>query len=106
MNWNKGKVWFWGPRPGIGVFWDWWPRGWWSGWARPVFLFTIEGETAHGSGRSVEGFHFFKGLETLEDYLLGFGGHAAAAGATLMVKDLPSFEQAFESLVQDVGIGN
>ncbi|MBA4394033.1 MAG: single-stranded-DNA-specific exonuclease RecJ, partial [Desulfobacca sp.] len=70
-------------------------------WARPVFLFTLEGETAHGSGRSIEGFNLFKGLETLEDYLLGFGGHAAAAGATLKVKDLPGFEQAFESLVHN-----
>ena len=69
--------------------------------SKPVFLFTLEGETAHGSGRSVEGFHLFKGLETLEEFLLGFGGHAAAAGVTLMCKDLPSFEKAFESLVQN-----
>ncbi|MBI4767613.1 MAG: single-stranded-DNA-specific exonuclease RecJ [Deltaproteobacteria bacterium] len=69
--------------------------------SKPVFLFTLEGETAHGSGRSVEGFHLFKGLENLEEFLLGFGGHAAAAGATLMCKDLPSFEKAFESLVQN-----
>ncbi len=56
--------------------------------SKPVFLFALEGETAHGSGRSVEGFHLFKGLEALEEYLLGFGGHAAAAGASLMIKDL------------------
>jgi single-stranded-DNA-specific exonuclease len=69
--------------------------------SKPVFLFTLEGETAHGSGRSVEGFHLFKGLETLEEYLLGFGGHAAAAGVTLKRKDLPSFGQALESLIQE-----
>jgi single-stranded-DNA-specific exonuclease len=69
--------------------------------SKPVFLFTLEGETAHGSGRSIEGFHLFNGLETLEEYLLGFGGHAAAAGATLRSIDLPSFEQALEALVQD-----
>jgi single-stranded-DNA-specific exonuclease len=68
--------------------------------ARPVFLFSLEGETAHGSGRSPEGFNLFKALESLEEYLLGFGGHAAAAGASLKVKDLPDFEKAFESLVQ------
>ena len=71
-------------------------------WARPVFLFTLEGETAHGSGRSIEGFNLFKGLESLETYLLAFGGHAAAAGATLRVLDLPAFEQAFEALVQNL----
>jgi single-stranded-DNA-specific exonuclease len=69
--------------------------------ARPVFLFSMEGETAHGSGRSPEGFNLFKALEHLEDFLLGFGGHAAAAGASLKVIDLPGFEQAFESLVQN-----
>ena len=68
--------------------------------SRPVFLFAIEGGTAHGSGRSIEGFNLFKGIEILEDYLLEFGGHAAAAGATLMAKDLTAFEQAFEDLVQ------
>lgn len=71
-------------------------------WVRPVFLFTIEGETAHGSGRSIEGFNLFKGLEALEEYLLTFGGHAAAAGATLKIADLPAFEQAFEALVQNM----
>lgn len=71
-------------------------------WVRPVFLFTIEGETAHGSGRSIEGFNLFKGLEALEEYLLTFGGHAAAAGATLKISDLPAFEQAFEALVQNM----
>jgi single-stranded-DNA-specific exonuclease len=70
-------------------------------WGRPVFLFAIEGETAHGSGRSVEGFHLFQGLENLEPHLLRFGGHAAAAGATLKTENLPEFTRAFESLVQD-----
>lgn len=69
-------------------------------WTRPVFLFALEGEKAHGSGRSVEGFNLFKGLEALEKYLLRFGGHAAAAGAALMIEDLPAFEQAFEELVR------
>ncbi|HMK66184.1 MAG TPA: DHHA1 domain-containing protein, partial [Thermodesulfobacteriota bacterium] len=69
-------------------------------WARPVFLFTIEGDSAHGSGRSVEGLHLFKGLESLESYLLGYGGHAAAAGASLRTENLPAFAQAFESLAR------
>jgi single-stranded-DNA-specific exonuclease len=69
--------------------------------SKPVFLFALEGDTAHGSGRSVEGFHLFNGLEILEEHLLGFGGHAAAAGVTLRIKDLPSFEQALEALVKN-----
>ncbi len=42
--------------------------------SKPVFLFTLEGDIAHGSGRSVEGFHLFKGLEKLEEFLVSFGG--------------------------------
>ena len=42
--------------------------------SKPVFLFTLEGETAHGSGRSIEGFHLFKGLENLEEFLLRLWG--------------------------------
>lgn len=67
-------------------------------WSRPAFVFAIEGELAHGSGRSIEGFHLVKGLEALENLLLKFGGHAAAAGVTLKAKDLPLFEKAFEEL--------
>ncbi len=37
-----------------------------------------------------------------KNILLAFGGHAAAAGATLKVLDLPAFEQAFEALVQNL----
>lgn len=70
-------------------------------WARPVFLFAVDGEKAHGSGRSLDGFHLVKGLETLETYLLSYGGHAAAAGATLKTADLPEFEKAFESLARE-----
>ncbi|MEW6187492.1 MAG: single-stranded-DNA-specific exonuclease RecJ [Thermodesulfobacteriota bacterium] len=70
-------------------------------YSKPVFLFSIEGEMAHGSGRSVEGFHLFNGLEALEGFLTRFGGHEAAAGATLPSLDLLAFEEALENLVQD-----
>jgi len=68
--------------------------------SKPVFLFSIEGETAHGSGRSVEGFHLFKGLEALDECLIGYGGHEAAAGAALKSQDLALFAEALEDLVR------
>jgi single-stranded-DNA-specific exonuclease len=71
--------------------------------AKPVFLFSIEGEVAHGSGRSLEGFHLFQGLEALEGFLIKFGGHESAAGATLPAGNLRAFEEALENLVQETG---
>jgi single-stranded-DNA-specific exonuclease len=69
-------------------------------WFRPVFLFGLENGLAHGSGRSIGGFHLVKGLETMEDRLIRFGGHAAAAGATLRADRLPGFARDLEDLVE------
>lgn len=69
-------------------------------WFRPVFLFGLENGLAHGSGRSIGGFHLVKGLEKLEDQLVRFGGHAAAAGATLKAESLPRFTRDLEELVE------
>jgi single-stranded-DNA-specific exonuclease len=69
-------------------------------WSRPAFVFSIEGDLAQGSGRSIEGFHLVKGLEKLENLLVKFGGHAAAAGVTLRAADLPDFEKGLEELVE------
>jgi single-stranded-DNA-specific exonuclease len=68
-------------------------------WSRPVFLFGLENGLAHGSGRSIAGFHLVKGLEKFEDRLIRFGGHAAAAGATLQADRLPEFARELEQLV-------
>lgn len=69
-------------------------------WFRPVFLFGLENGLAHGSGRSIGGFHLVQGLEKLEDRLIRYGGHAAAAGATLPADLLPGFARDLEELVE------
>ncbi|MCU0579747.1 MAG: single-stranded-DNA-specific exonuclease RecJ, partial [Desulfobacterota bacterium] len=69
-------------------------------WFRPVFLFGLDNGLAHGSGRSIGGFHLVRGLEKLEDRLVRFGGHAAAAGATLRAALLPEFARDLEQLVE------
>lgn len=55
---------------------------------RPALVLTHEGGEAHGSGRSVQGFHLLDALtaahtETGEPLFLRFGGHAHAAGFAL-----------------------
>ena len=57
----------------------------------PALLFTIEGDEARGSGRSVGQVNLFKAVESCSDILTRFGGHEAAVGVTLPVDKLPEF---------------
>ena len=50
---------------------------------RPVVVLSIEGETAHGSARSIEPYHLLNGLTSCADLFDKFGGHSHAAGVTL-----------------------
>jgi single-stranded-DNA-specific exonuclease len=51
-----------------------------EGHHRPVVLIALDGESGRGSGRSIEGFDLLAGLDACAEYLLGHGGHRAAAG--------------------------
>ena len=50
---------------------------------RPCVVFSIDGEVAHGSGRSIEAYHLLNGLTACEDLFEKFGGHSHAAGVTI-----------------------
>jgi single-stranded-DNA-specific exonuclease len=47
---------------------------------RPAVVIALDGEEAHGSGRSIPGFHLLDALETVPELFARFGGHAAAVG--------------------------
>ena len=59
----------------------------------PCLLFTIEGDEARGSGRTVGQVNLFKALESTSDLLTRFGGHEAAVGVTLPVSKMPEFTE-------------
>ena len=59
----------------------------------PSMLFTIDGDEARGSGRSVGQVNLFKAVENASDLLTRFGGHDAAVGVTLPASKLPEFSQ-------------
>jgi len=50
---------------------------------RPCVVFSIDGEMAHGSGRSIEAYHLLNGLTACSDLFEKFGGHSHAAGITI-----------------------
>ena len=76
---------------------------------RPVFAFARAKESAdgwelRGSGRSIPGLHLRDALDLVAkrhpELLRRFGGHAAAAGVTLLEDALPLFEAAFEEVAR------
>jgi single-stranded-DNA-specific exonuclease len=50
---------------------------------RPCVVLSIDGELAHGSGRSIEAYHLLNGLTSCADLFEKFGGHSHAAGITI-----------------------
>ena len=57
---------------------------------RPSIVLTDSAseDCLKGSGRSIEAYHMFRGLEEVKDLLLKFGGHPAAAGLTIRRENL------------------
>lgn len=52
-------------------------------WGRPALVVSIEGEEAHGSGRSIRAFHLLNALESCAQLFDRYGGHAHAVGFAL-----------------------
>jgi single-stranded-DNA-specific exonuclease len=58
---------------------------------RPVVLVSLEGESARGSGRGIEGYDLLAGLTACAEHLVRYGGHSAAAGVELRRESLETF---------------
>ncbi|WP_298300176.1 single-stranded-DNA-specific exonuclease RecJ [Hydrotalea sp.] len=68
---------------------------------RPTIVLTKSGAYITGSARSVAGFNLYEAIYACRDYLMGYGGHFAAAGLTLKAENLSAFSQAFETAVNE-----
>ncbi len=66
---------------------------------RPTIVLTRNGEYAGGSARSVTGFNLYEAIHACKEWLIGYGGHFAAAGMTLLPENVPAFAKAFEEEV-------
>jgi single-stranded-DNA-specific exonuclease len=66
---------------------------------RPTIVLTRSGDIAAGSARSVVGFNLYEAIYACREHLLGYGGHFAAAGMTLLPQNVPAFAAAFEAAV-------
>ncbi len=52
-------------------------------YSRPCILFSLDGDTAKGSGRSIKGFSLMDALSACGDVLIEYGGHELAAGLSV-----------------------
>ncbi|MBI1782241.1 MAG: single-stranded-DNA-specific exonuclease RecJ, partial [Sphingobacteriales bacterium] len=66
---------------------------------RPTIVLTKSGEILGGSARSVPGFNLYEAIHACREHLLGYGGHFAAAGMTLLPEQLEAFSNKFEEVV-------
>lgn len=65
---------------------------------RPALLFALDGERAHGSGRSIPGVPLHATLNEMRDDFLDFGGHDQAVGGTLAAAGFPAFREDAKAL--------
>lgn len=67
----------------------------------PCVLLSVDGDTASGSGRSIDGFNLFKALSRMEPILERFGGHYHAAGCTLKASHIDNFREGLEQIARE-----
>ena len=66
---------------------------------RPALVFSVEGDLAHGSARSVPGFQLLDALEECGDLLEQVGGHSQAAGVVIRTTHLSKLRTRLAAVV-------
>jgi single-stranded-DNA-specific exonuclease len=79
---------------------------------RPTIVFADAGDGQYlekivkGSGRSIANFHLRDALDLITkrhpNLIVKFGGHAMAAGLSILQKDFAAFQQAFEAVAREL----
>lgn len=105
------------PKPPFALVWGTEEQGWHRGVVgivaskimyqlhRPAAVVSIQGDTAVGSMRSIDGVHCVQLLTEAKDLLEKFGGHPKAAGFTLKTKNLDAFKIKMTEAVQRMASG-
>ena len=66
-------------------------------YGRPAIVISRNGETAKGSGRSIDGFSLYDALNAVKDTLTHFGGHKLAAGLGVESARIDEFRKAINA---------
>jgi single-stranded-DNA-specific exonuclease len=67
---------------------------------RPTVVLTQTDNVVAGSARSISGFNLYEAVHACREHLLGYGGHFAAAGLTLLPGSVDAFSKLFEKTVE------
>jgi single-stranded-DNA-specific exonuclease len=68
---------------------------------RPTIILTKSKNKATGSARSVDGFDVYEAIAQCSDLLDQYGGHMYAAGLTMDIDKIASFQKRFEKIVEE-----
>ena len=67
---------------------------------RPALVIAMDGDEAHGSGRSIAALHLLDALESCHKLFTRFGGHAHAVGFALPSKDVMELKQRVDEFAR------
>lgn len=68
---------------------------------RPTVVLTKSGDIVAGSARSVMGFNLYEAIYACREHLLGYGGHFAAAGLSMLPENVEAFSNKFNEVVNN-----
>lgn len=71
-----------------------------STYYRPTLVFTKSGDVLAASARSVQQYDIYAAIEACSEHLIQFGGHAYAAGLSVLEEQYEAFKAAFETHVR------
>lgn len=66
---------------------------------KPAVIFEVDGETSHGSARSIGNYDIISALSACKDLLIRFGGHSHAAGLEISTDKIALFRERFNAIV-------
>lgn len=69
-------------------------------YGRPALVISREGEEAHGSGRSIPGFHLLEAVESCANLFDRYGGHSHAVGFALPADRVPELRVRLDAFAR------
>jgi single-stranded-DNA-specific exonuclease len=69
---------------------------------RPTIVLSIEDGIAHGSARSIAGYHLLNGLDSCAELFEQYGGHAAAAGMKIRQENIEHLQERLNAHATEI----
>lgn len=70
-------------------------------YGRPAIVVAVDGDEAHGSGRSIKPFHLLNALESCGPLFTRYGGHSYAVGFSLPAMRIPDLRAHLQNYAKE-----